>query len=135
MKRNFLIDKDTVSGVSDPFEIDIQVTVMALGLEPLDTVTFSIVQLSDPARVACECPPAAVVFPSIIDDIPLTCCGEPITLSRTRPYVILDAPQGAKIRATLNTNAPPDTQFVFYTVTNTQNVNDRMRGCPCEEQA
>lgn len=131
MKRNFLIDKNTISGISEPFEIDTQVTVMALGLDPLDTVSFAIVQLSDPARVQCECPPGNVVFPSVIDEVPLMCCGEPIELTRDNPYVVFDSPQGAKIRATLNFDGVPATQYVFYVVTNTQNVNDRMRGCPC----
>jgi hypothetical protein len=126
-----LIDKDTISGISNPFEIAEQVTVMALGLEPDDTVTFFIVLLSIPPRVQCECPPVQVQFVSIVDEVPLVCNGNPVTLSRDNPFVVLDAPQGFKLRAKLNQviTAPLSTQTVFLNERTTTHINDRLRGC------
>ena len=64
----------------------------------------------------------------------LSCCGEPVVLSRDRPFVVLDAPQGSKLRARLETTLQ-DTQVVWFQNTATTNVNDRLRGCPCEDAA
>lgn len=131
--KNVLIDSNRLDGVSEPFEIVNQVTVVALGLEPGDEVTFWLVILTKPRVDPCLCPPGQVVLPEIADEVQLTCCDEPIVLSRTRPFVVLDAPQGQKIRAKLNEAAPgvPSTQVVRYSETTTRNVNDRLRGCPC----
>ena len=48
-------------------------------------------------------------------------------LSRDRPFVVLDAPQGSKLRARLETTLQ-DTQVVWFQNTATPNVNDRLRG-------
>ena len=57
-------------------------------------------------------------------------------LTRDNPWVIIDSPQGTKIRAKLETASSgevvvPTDQLVVYNETNTENVNDRMRGCAC----
>lgn len=130
-----LIDKLTVAGTSDPFDIGEQVTVVALGLEPTDVVYFEIVLLSDPVRNMCACPPLLVTPVSVIDAVPLLCCGERVELTRNKPFVVIDVPQNAKLRAVLQQTPPGPitTQFVYYSTTNTKNVNDRLRGCPCVE--
>lgn len=132
-----LIDSNKLDGISDTFEIGIgeQLTVIALGLEVGDTVTFSIVALSRFVPDPCVCPPYNVVMPSITDEVPLSCCGGVITLTRDRPYVILDAPQAVKLRATLTGTLPLTTQVVAYEKTSTPNPTDYMRGCPCGEPA
>lgn len=117
--------------ISDPFEISNQITVYAFGLEPDDVIEFYILSITRPEINPCACPPGNVVLPAIDDELQLKCCGVPITLSRDNPYVIMDTPQGAKLRAKLVAPAAPSTQLVIYKETNTQNVNDRLRGCPC----
>ena len=47
-----------------------------------------------------------------------------------QPFVIVDAPLGWRLRAKWNISVPT-TQVVSFRYTNTPNVNDRMRGCPC----
>jgi hypothetical protein len=127
-----LINKDTISGVSETFEIASQATFVALGLEPGDTITFFLVLLSEALRPACPCPPYAVTFPSIVDEVPLLCNGEPITLSRDNPFVVLDAPQGFKLRAKLNATVPYTTQILLMNELTTTAINDRLRGCASE---
>lgn len=129
---NILIDKNMLDGISDPFEVSDQVTVFAQGLEPTDTVTFFLVALSKFVGTPCVCPPGNVVLPAVVDETPLLCCDTPIVLDFEHPWVIIDAPQGLKIRAKL-TAALITTQVVAYNETNTKNVTERMRGCACTE--
>lgn len=128
-----LIDANVLNGLSMPFEVADQVTVTAYGLEPTDTVTFFMVQLNKTTPVPCQCPPGMVVMPAVVDEMQLLCCNVAITLTRQKPFVIIDSPQGVKLRAKLNTtgNVPPSTQLVEYKVTTTKNVTERMRGCAC----
>jgi hypothetical protein len=125
-----LINRDTISGVSPTFEIREQITIVALGLEPLDVVTIWLVLQTTPVRDPCACPPGQVVLPAVLDEVQLRCCGTPVELTRNSPFVVLDAPQGITMRAKLAT-LTPSTQSVVYQETSTANVNDRMRGCPC----
>lgn len=125
-----IITSDTLNGISLPFEIAHQITVVALGLEPLDTVTFWFVLQTTPVRDPCACPPGQVVLPAVLDEVQYLCCDVPVVLTRARPFVVLDAPQGVTMRAKLVTLIP-STQVVAYQETTTVNVNDRMRGCPC----
>ncbi len=129
-----LIDRDTLNGVSTAFSIDEQVTVMAFGLQPGEEVTFWYVRLSQPFRDPCICPPGLPVLPSVLDEIPVLCCGVPVTLTIARPFVILDSPRGVKLRVKLETLDPLDGQYVAYQETSTPNINDRLRGCPCGQE-
>lgn len=130
---NVLIDTNTPNGISKPFALDRQVTVYAMALQDNDQVHLQLVLMSDLIPPPCVCPPGRVTLPSVIDSVPLSCCGEPIILSREQPYVVLDAPQGSHIRAVLNGgNADADAQRVWWVPTNTPNVTDKLRGCPCE---
>lgn len=133
-QRTFLIDRLTLGGVSTPFDLIDQVTVQAMGLHAGDEVHLEIVLLSDMTPPACACPPGRPTLPAVIDAVPLSCCGEPVVLSRDQPFVVLDAPQGSKLRARLETTMQ-DTQVVWFQNTATPNVNDRLRGCPCEDAA
>ena len=131
-----LITSNVLDGVSVPFEVADQITVQAFGLEPGQRVAFYIVGLSETLRAACGpgCPPM-VTLPSVIDEMQLMCCDDPILLTRSRPWVIIDSPQHAKLRARLETTGSvaviPTNQVVGYRESNTRNVTDRMRGCAC----
>lgn len=137
---NSLITSNVLDGVSKPFEVNDQITVYAYGLQLDQRVVFDIVALSETLRAACGpgCPPM-VTLPSVIDEMPLKCCDDLIVLTRDKPWVILDSPQAAKIRASLqvlNTGVwvpavPGASTLVLWKATNTRNVNDRMRGCAC----
>ena len=134
--NHMLISRNVVSGISEPFEVSKQVTVNAYNLQVGQRVSFYIVALSELIKSACgNCPPA-VTLPTVVDEMPLLCCGERIVLTRDNPWVIIDSPQGTKIRAKLETASSgevvvPTDQLVVYNETNTENVNDRMRGCAC----
>lgn len=134
--NHMLISRNVVSGVSEPFEVSKQVTVNAYNLQAGQRVSFYVVALSELIKSACgNCPPA-VTLPTVVDEMPLLCCGERIVLTRDNPWVIIDSPQGTKIRAKLETASSgevvvPTDQLVVYNETNTENVNDRMRGCTC----
>lgn len=133
--NDVLISRTIISGVSEPFEVAKQVTVYAYNLQPGEQVAFYLVALSELVKSACgNCPPA-VTLPTVVDEMQLECCGEPVILTRAQPWVIIDSPQAAKIRAKLETSGGtavvPNNQLVVYNETNTLNVNDRMRGCAC----
>lgn len=130
-----LITRNQLDGISDTFEVTNQITVYAYGLGVNERVAFSMVALSEFVRTVCgNCPPA-VVLPAVVDEMPLECCDEPIYLTRSRPWVIIDSPQHAKLRARLETTGSvaviPTNQVVGYRESNTRNVTDRMRGCAC----
>lgn len=135
-----LITSNVLDGVSVPFEVADQITVQAFGLEPGQRVAFYIVGLSETLRAACGpgCPPM-VTLPSVIDEMQLMCCDDPILLTRSRPWVIIDSPQATKIRAKLEVldgsewvpAVPSPSTLVLWKPSNTRNVNDRMRGCAC----
>lgn len=130
-----LIHDKILDGVSPTFSVDEQTTVYAAGLHEGDVVALEMVLISDPVKVdPCGCPPGNVVLPGVIDSMPLTCCGAPITLTRQRPFIIIDAPLQQLLRVRLtqaDPNLPLDTQRVWMRPTKTANVNDRLRGCPC----
>lgn len=122
-----LIDrKVAVDGVSDTFEISSQVTITALGLEPTDQVTFWLTLLSEPLKGECPCPPLTVQFPQVLDEVQLACCGTPVVLSRENPFVVLDAPQGIKLRAKINAQMLT-TQRVLLRETTSKPIS-----CQCE---
>lgn len=128
---NVLLSKDT-SDISQPVTLKSQLTFVAFGLEGTDEVSFEVVLLSAPLQAGCQCPPGQVVMPSVAQSFPLTCCGEPIKLTESNPFVIIDAPQGFMLRALWNV-LPTEGQVVMCEETATPNLNGRLRGCPCED--
>jgi hypothetical protein len=126
-----LINSNNLDGYSTPFSITSQVTVFAYGLEPGDEVTFSLLGISKPVPEPCVCPPGAVTLPAIVDELPLTCCEDVITLTRDRPWVVLDAPQHILMRAHLTPADALSTQVVVMVESNTPYPTDFMRGCAC----
>lgn len=134
-KHTVLIHNNVIDGVSSTFSVEEQATIYAAGLHEGDSVSLEMVLISDPVKAdPCGCPPGNVVLPGVIDVMPLTCCGAPITLTRQRPFIIIDAPLQQLLRVRLtqaDPNLPLDTQRVWMRPTKTANVNDRLRGCPC----
>lgn len=128
-----LIDSDTVSATSQPFEVKPQATVFAANLAGSDYVEFEVVAITPARRPSCECPPVPVVLPAVVWSAPLLCCGQPVRLTATNPYVLIDHPQGAKIRARLVTAEVGWTdKVVWLEQTAVDYPNDRMRGCTCD---
>lgn len=118
----------TLNGRSEVFDLKQQITVVGLGYEQGQFTTFEVVLLSEFVPDPCACPPGKVVLPGVAAAVPLTCCGTIITLDENNPSVIIDTPQGAKLRAVEHGGPGPT---VFFNETQTRDVNDRMRGCPC----
>ncbi len=138
---NVLITNNTLTGISQPFDVEGQLTVFAFGLTPTQRVSFWIVKISSAATAGCGCPPYVPQLPGIEEETPYECCNTPVILTADRPWVIIDSPQGAKIIAKLEELvddewvpvAPPNGQVVYWDTSATPNVTDCMRGCRCED--
>lgn len=139
--KNILFDHTSANLDSPVFSIGEQVTVVALGMAPGDTITFEIISLAsgDPSSI-CGCLLSKATGATIAGVQPLLCpsCESDgpveVTLSENNPVVILDWPQGALVRAIYHGTGVNDrTAVVWYNVTNTHDVTDSMRGCvpPC----
>lgn len=119
---------------SDTFMIPFasQMTIMAVGMDVGDFIEFQLVHVPSMNPDKCACPPGQVVLPSVAGFAILKCCGEPIRLTADNPVVILDSPQRMFLRAVLTAS---DTSgiFAWAVESDTHNVNDRLRGCPCPE--
>lgn len=131
--RQFLFFPHHVEPESDTFQIEYgkQMTIAAIGLEGDDHIEFQMVHVPSVDPDHCACPPGVATLPTVSGYITLTCCGEPIRLTPENPVVVLDSPQRMLLRAVLNAD---DTQAIYAWAleTDTRNVTDRMRGCPCE---
>lgn len=116
---------------SQTFDLPVgtQQTVVAVGLEAGDMVQFEIVVVNKliPGDPCC---PGPVRLPTIEAMVPLMCCGERITLTPERPYVVIDAPQGSLLRAILTSDSV-QVPLVWTTRTTTPNPSGYHRGCPC----
>lgn len=123
----------TATGKSDLFEIPIggQITFIASGLEAGDYIYFEIADISGP-QYGCGCD-YRVVSPSQIEDVQeLTKNGLPIRLDVNNTFLILDYPQGYRLRAVAV--VPQSKQDVgefpalYGRVTNTPHLTDSLRG-------
>lgn len=114
---------------SDTFEIplDGQVTVTALGLQPGDSVTFELVFAPAVQPDLCSCPPGIVELPSVAAATPLRAGGKAIKLDAGTPYVIIDAPQGMRVRGVLTTSDASNI-WVWAANTKTHDVSNELRG-------
>lgn len=123
------LQAQTLNDRSAVIDLKRQITVVGIGYGPFQTTTFELVLLTEFEPDPCACPPGKVILPGVADAVPLTCCGTLIQLSQDNPFVIIDAPIGAKLRAVQH-GGPGAT--VFYNETDTHDVNDRLRGCQCD---
>lgn len=114
---------------SDTFEIPLggQVTVTALGLQAGDEISFELVFTPAVQPDLCSCPPGIVDLPSVAASTVLKLGGEIIKLNADHPYVVLDAPQGMRVRGVLSA-ADHSGIWVWATNTSTANVSDTQRG-------
>lgn len=128
-----LIDQDTVGGVSLPFTVPFggQLTLFALGLSGAEVIEFEIVRYTDPMNNGCACPPLAFEPLAPQSVAQLQSCNGPLQLSPTRPFLILDAPQGVPLRARFVGASPVVGQQVWFENTNTPTPTDYMRGYDC----
>lgn len=99
-----LVSKDRQQ--SDPFHIPFgkQVTLLATGLGAGESVAINIVGMTASGPMGDVCCPGAVVLPEIDWSAPLVTCDctgteRSVTLTSTKPYVVLDAPQVFSLQA------------------------------------
>jgi len=142
-KSNVVLFDATSPALDSPvFQLNNQITVIATGLPAGDYITFEIIRLAagDPARL-CGCRLSEATNATIDLTQPLTCavCGpednqQLVRLTENNSTIILDAPQGALLRAIYH-GVGVDQQVVnvWYNETNTHTVTDAMRGCAPEE--
>lgn len=136
--NNILFDANSGAMDSPVFLLDKQITVIATGMAPDDYITFEVLQLlsGDPAKL-CGCRLTAASMATIELVKPLTCsmCGpevnsQEVRLTDNNTFVILDAPQGALLRAIYHgTGVDDGTAKVWYNTSDTPDLNDAMRGC------
>lgn len=94
--------------VSDPFLIESQITIVALGLQTGDTVDFWIDLVSDPVNA-----PGGVVLPTILQSTLLQTNGCSVQLTPANNWIVLDAPQGFLLHAQLHIAGPATIQRVM----------------------
>ncbi len=88
--------------VSPTFEIPVgeQITLYATGLAEGDYVRVELVELSEPSVNTDQCCSGPVVLPEVTAAVELKCRnGNPMRLTAGHPYLVLDAPQGVKMQA------------------------------------
>lgn len=83
-----------------------QITLVALGLQPGDSVGVQIVYSPAIEPDPCTCPPAVVELPSVMAAAPLPCIdcaeGREPKLTADAPVLIFDYPQGFHLRAVID---------------------------------
>lgn len=136
--NNLLFDANSGAMDSPVFLLEKQVTVIATGMPPGDYITFEVVQLlsGDPAKL-CGCRLTAASNATIELISPLMCpvCGpedntQEVRLTANSTFVILDAPQGALVRAIYHgTGVDDGTVKAWYNTTETLDLTDALRGC------
>ena len=109
-----------------------QMSFIALGLIGAQQIVFEVVTIPGSTFDPCACPPGQVTLPAVTAVMPLTCCGQRVTLTEANPRVVIDELEGFVIRA-VKTNGAEMNQnlYLFARETRIENVNDRMRGCGC----
>lgn len=115
---------------SQTFDLPVgaQWTVVATGLQDGDSVEFEIVVVNKliPGDPCC---PGPVTMHTIIQSTPLMYWDERVQLTNTRPYVIIEAPQGSVLRAILNSDEV-EVPLVWATRTDTSCPSEYQRGWP-----
>jgi hypothetical protein len=140
-----LFDSASVNLDSRIFQVNSQRTVVAVGMEPDDYITFEVVLLGSgtPSSV-CGCYMTQMQPGTILGVEELKCPAcetqtlRPVRLTDRNPVVVLDVPQGALLRAIYHgTGINLRTVAVHTYATSTPNLTDAMRGCPpvcCEDE-
>lgn len=135
--KNILFDQTSANLDSPVFRVGEQVTVIAVGMAPGDSITFEVISLisGDPSSI-CGCRLNKATNATIGSVQPLLCpsCESDgqvqVTLTENNPVVVLDWPQGALLRAMYHGTGIDDrTVTVWYNETETRSLTDAMRGC------
>lgn len=134
----------TLSGHSEEFQVPTgqggQVTVIGAGWDaagPSAAVGFEIIYSQAVAPDYCKCPPGRVELPGITASAILALDCQPVTLDLCQPFAVIDAPQGAMLRAFIvgAEDMPPEelqdilASLIVWTVeSSTAAVSDKLRG-------
>lgn len=140
-----LFDNTSINLDSPVFQLDGQHSVVAVGMQPGDSITFEVITIAEAARAnICGCRITAGLAASVQGMQQLLCPScesqgiRPVTLSSTNPVVILDAPHNAFLRAIYSgTGIDMRTVTVWVAKSASTDLTDAMRGCPplcCEDE-
>lgn len=140
-----LFDSASTNLDSPTFILNPQKTIIAVGMQPGDYITFEAVLLTkgDPAS-ACGCFINRLVPGSVkgVEELQCPTCESDtpqlVRLTERNPVVVLDAPQGTLLRAIYHgTGIDMRTVTVAAYDSTTKDLTDSMRGCPpvcCEDE-
>ena len=139
-----LFDQASANLDSPTFEANGQVTIIGMGLQDGDYLTFEVVNVVPGANVPCGCRISTLNPAQIAGTLELICpvCEtdtvRPVRLTERNPIVVIDHPQNTLLRAIYHgTGVDMRTADVWYEPTNTPFLTDAMRGCPpvcCEDE-
>lgn len=140
-----LFDHTSLNNDSPVFQLDGQHTVVAVGMQPDDVITFEVITIAEAARdKICGCRIVGGLTASVEGMQQLlcpTCESEdlrPVTLTAKNPVVVLDAPHNSFLRAIYNgTGIGLQSVNAWVTKSATTDLTDAMRGCPpvcCEDE-
>lgn len=115
---------------SDTFEVSVggQTTLVAMGLMPGEKVEVELVLVPAIQPNVCACVPYAAELPSVAATAPLNCCDGRVTLDSCRSFVVLNAPQGVRMRA-IATTGDNTSLWVWAIGTATPMPSEYMQGC------
>lgn len=134
-----LFDHTSANLDSPVFELDTQRTVVGIGLQPGDYITFEVITVAPAARAKiCGCRILAAGS-AMVDGLQELVCPScesedtvpaPVKLTAANPVVILDSPQGSLIRAMYHgTGVGLRTVTVWTTHSDVGSLTAEMRGC------
>ena len=142
--KNVLFDQASANLDSPTFEANGQVTIIGMGLQDGDYITFEVVNVVPGAIVPCGCRISTLNPAQIAGTLELICpvCEtdtvRPVRLTERNPVVVIDFPQNTLLRAIYHGDGIDlRTVNVWAENTSTPDLTDAMRGCPpvcCEDE-
>lgn len=152
-KPTILFNDASANSDSPVFALDTQKTVVGIGLQADDIVTFEVISIAAGARAdvcGCRLTPALAAQVTGVQQLTCAVCKSgdlrPIQLTQRNPVVVLDVPEGALLRAIYSHQSEDPnyqsgldlrTATVSLYESHTRSVTDEMRGCPpicCEDE-
>jgi hypothetical protein len=141
----YLFNNQSLQLDSPVFEVKNQVTVVAVGLQPDDYITFEVISVIAGVRsTVCGCrvnPATDSAIGGVTELQCPTCVSDTqqlVRLTNRNPVVIIDNPQNAMLRAIYHGDGiDMHTVTVWAVETDSQDLTDSMRGCPpvcCEDE-
>ena len=139
-----LFDQASANLDSPTFEANGQVTIIGMGLQDGDYITFEVVNVVPGANVPCGCristlnPAQIAGTQELICPVCETDTVRPVRLTERNPIVVIDHPQNTLLRAIYHgTGVDMRTVSVWAENTATTDLTDALRGCPpvcCEDE-